>query len=127
MIAGTVVLLHGLNRTQLSMAPLALALRRHGYAVSNRYYHSRAATIEQHADELIKRLRRDARHASGTGPMHFVAHSMGCVVVRCALARCLGVTEESVGLSAKTGEGIGEVGHGRAVGCDAIVLLERVR
>jgi pimeloyl-ACP methyl ester carboxylesterase len=84
----TVVLLHGLNRTQLSMAPLALALRRRGHHVSNRYYHSRAATIEQHADCLLERLRRDAGTASQAGPVHFVAHSMGCLVVRAALARC---------------------------------------
>jgi pimeloyl-ACP methyl ester carboxylesterase len=86
--SGTVVLLHGLNRTQLSMAPLSLVLSRHGYAVSNRYYHSRAATIEQHADALLARLRRDAARAGAGAPMHFVAHSMGCIVVRCALARC---------------------------------------
>jgi pimeloyl-ACP methyl ester carboxylesterase len=86
-MAGAVVLLHGLNRTQLSMAPLALALRRHGYAVRNRYYHTRAATIEQHADALLERLRDDDA-SSGGGPVHFVAHSMGCIVVRCALARC---------------------------------------
>jgi pimeloyl-ACP methyl ester carboxylesterase len=89
---GTVVLLHGLNRTQLSMSRLALTLRRQGYAVCNRYYHARAATVEQHADALLARLRRAAPVAGDggvdSGPIHFVAHSMGCIVVRCALARC---------------------------------------
>ncbi|MHC5210798.1 MAG: esterase/lipase family protein [Planctomycetota bacterium] len=84
----TVVLLHGLNRTQLSMAPLALALRRQGYDVRNRYYHSRSATVEQHADALLERLRSDMPEDGDGGPVHFVAHSMGCIVVRCALSRC---------------------------------------
>jgi hypothetical protein len=89
-MSATVVLLHGLNRTQLSMATLALALRCDGYSVSNRYYHTRAASIEQHADALLERLARDGVGAGpGAAPVHFVAHSLGCIVVRCALRRCV--------------------------------------
>ncbi|HZL99496.1 MAG TPA: alpha/beta hydrolase, partial [Planctomycetota bacterium] len=82
---GTVVLLHGLNRTQLSMALLAWRLQRAGYATANLYYPSRSRTIEQHADRLLARL--SAGLAPPGGPLHFVAHSLGCLVVRCALAR----------------------------------------
>ena len=82
---GTVVLLHGLNRTQLSMAPLAFRLRRAGYATANLYYPSRSLTIEQHADRLLARLAGGL--APSSGPLHFVGHSLGCLVVRCALHR----------------------------------------
>lgn len=85
MTLGTVVLLHGLNRTQLSMAPLAFRLRRAGYATDNLYYPSRHLTIEQHADRLLLRLAGEL--APIEGPLHFVAHSLGCLVVRCALHR----------------------------------------
>ena len=84
---GTVVLLHGLNRTQLSMAPLAWRLRRAGYATSNLYYPSARATIEEHADRLLARLASELPAAEG--PLHFVGHSLGCLVVRCALHRGL--------------------------------------
>ena len=80
---GTVVLLHGLNRTQLSMAPLAYRLRRAGFGTANLYYPSARATIEEHADRLLARLAREL--PAGEGPLHFVGHSLGCLVVRCAL------------------------------------------
>ena len=82
---GSVVLLHGLNRTQLSMALLAWRLRRAGYATANLYYHSARRTIEEHADRLLARLGGEL--APLPRPLHFVAHSLGCVVVRCALHR----------------------------------------
>ena len=85
-LSGTVFLLHGLNRTQLSMARLAVGLRRRGLRVVNRYYHTRTHTLEEHADAFLRRLR--AAHGPEHGPFHFVGHSLGCIVVRCALFRC---------------------------------------
>ena len=82
---GTVILLHGLNRTQLSMLPLARALSRAGYRTSNRFYASRARSIADHADALLARLQRDFRPEDG--PFHFVGHSLGCIVTRAALLR----------------------------------------
>ena len=79
-------LLHGLNRTQLSMLRLAIALRRQGLAVVDRQYPSRSATLEEHADDFLQRLRRE--HDGAGGPFHFVGHSLGCIVLRCALSRC---------------------------------------
>jgi len=84
---GTVVLLHGLNRTQLSMAPLAWRLRRAGFDTANLYYPSARATIEEHAERLLARLVSEL--PTGEGPLHFVGHSLGCLVVRCALHRGL--------------------------------------
>ncbi len=83
---GTVVLLHGLNRTQLSMAPLAWRLRRAGYRTTNLYYPSRRRGIDEHAETLLARLRRE--HVADDGPFHFVGHSLGCIVTRAALQRC---------------------------------------
>jgi hypothetical protein len=68
------------------MARLAVSLRRRGLRVVNRYYHTRAATLEEHADEFLRRLR--AAHGAEQAPFHFVGHSLGCIVVRCALFRC---------------------------------------
>ena len=45
--------------------------------------------------------------------------------IRQALAATLGIGVEAVGVSAKRGEGLGDVGMGRAVRCDAVALLER--
>ncbi len=82
----TVFVLHGLNRTQLSMAWLAGRLRSAGYAVCNRHYATRSRTLEEHADMLLERVA--AEREPGGGAVHFVTHSLGGLVVRCALHRC---------------------------------------
>jgi len=46
--------------------------------------------------------------------------------IRAALAGVMGLPVEQVGLSAKRGEGLGPVGEGRAVECDAVALIERM-
>jgi 2-C-methyl-D-erythritol 4-phosphate cytidylyltransferase/2-C-methyl-D-erythritol 2,4-cyclodiphosphate synthase len=45
--------------------------------------------------------------------------------IRARLAHALRVAPSCVGLSAKRGEGLGEVGGGRAIRCDVVALLER--
>ena len=82
---GTLVLVHGLGRTAWSMAPLAWAARRRGYAVCNWGYRSRAGTIADHAAALSKRLAELA--ATSTGAIGLVTHSMGGIIVRAALQR----------------------------------------
>lgn len=47
--------------------------------------------------------------------------------VRAAVAAALGVDADAVGISAKRGEGMGPVGEGRAIVCDAVALLETRR
>jgi 2-C-methyl-D-erythritol 4-phosphate cytidylyltransferase/2-C-methyl-D-erythritol 2,4-cyclodiphosphate synthase len=47
------------------------------------------------------------------------------VRIRQAVADSLGISIEAVGLSAKRGEGLGDVGTCRAVRCDAVALLEQ--
>lgn len=81
---GAVVLLHGLGRTRRSMEPLARAARRRGYLAFNHAYPSRrhgvdalAAGVRQALWPALSRL---------PGPVHFVTHSLGGLLVRAALA-----------------------------------------
>ena len=45
--------------------------------------------------------------------------------IRANLARLLGVLPEAVNVKAKTGEQVGHIGRGEAIGCHAVVLIER--
>ena len=75
-----VVLLHGLARTARSMRKMATALEQGGYHMLNVDYPSREHSIEELAASVIPTAIRDC------GPdavkIHFVAHSLGAIVVR---------------------------------------------
>ncbi|MDH3636538.1 MAG: alpha/beta fold hydrolase [Gammaproteobacteria bacterium] len=77
--AETVILLHGLLRTDRSMRKLEKALQKHGYSVQNVSYGSTRKNIEALATEAIG-------SALATCPaghrVHFVTHSMGGILVR---------------------------------------------
>lgn len=75
-----VVLLHGLGRTSFSMRPLAKRLAQSGFTVFNLGYPSRAAPIAELASVVGEGLAA-CRHA-GFGPVHFVGHSLGGLLVR---------------------------------------------
>ena len=45
--------------------------------------------------------------------------------IRANLAALLGVSEEMVNVKAKTGEHVGAIGRGEAIGCQATVLITR--
>jgi pimeloyl-ACP methyl ester carboxylesterase len=75
-----VILLHGLNRTHTSMNLMADKLRtEQGFQTINFQYASSRRTVQDHADAL-------AGVIDGLGPdvteIHFVAHSLGNLVVR---------------------------------------------
>ena len=78
----TIVFLHGLGRTWLSMAWLASKARRRGYAVVNHGYRSRRHSIDEHAEQL----RILVRAITCTGQIHFITHSLGGIIVRAMLA-----------------------------------------
>lgn len=76
-----VVLLHGLCRTARSMRPMQRALEAAGFEVRNVDYRSREAPIEELSEQVVGRALTDCR-ARGAGVVHFVAHSLGGILVR---------------------------------------------
>ncbi|HEV3486296.1 MAG TPA: alpha/beta fold hydrolase, partial [Vicinamibacterales bacterium] len=74
---------HGLNRTALSMIPIAIAARRRGYRVINWHYPSKRRSVAQHADALAREV---APRLAGSPRVHFVTHSLGGIIVRQFLA-----------------------------------------
>lgn len=76
--APLVVLVHGMGRSPLSMIPLALYLERRGYRVLNFGYSSYGPGVSEIGERLSLRLQA----VQGTGPVHFVGHSLGNVVIR---------------------------------------------
>lgn len=77
---GTVVLLHGLGRSERSMRPLERALAAEGYRVVNLGYPSRDYTVGQLVDTLTAELVRCC--GSAGPPMDFVTHSLGGILLR---------------------------------------------
>lgn len=76
-----VILLHGLARTSKSMLPLEQALHAQHYRVVNVDYPSRAFTVEILAEKAIPPALVACRHPT-INKIHFVAHSLGGILVR---------------------------------------------
>ena len=80
----TVLLLHGLGRTPLSMLILKHRLQNAGYRVRLLGYASTEGQVADHSAWLKAEL--DARNWPTKGKIHFVTHSLGGIVVRKYLA-----------------------------------------
>ncbi len=72
------VILHGIGMNRLRMAYLDIALRIAGYDVLNIGYPSLKFSIEDCAKNVSRQIA--ARTKSSPAKVHFVAHSMGCLV-----------------------------------------------
>lgn len=73
-----VVLLHGLARTQYSMALMGQFLRLRGYHVVSPGYPSTQARVQVLAQDVLP----NAIARCGTRKVHFVTHSMGGILLR---------------------------------------------
>ncbi len=75
----TVVLLHGLARSDKAMNKMAKRLRAEGYTVINHDYPSTSAPIEKLTKQVFRELEPQIK---GVGTVHFVTHSMGGIILR---------------------------------------------
>jgi len=75
----TIVLLHGLGRTSLSMYLLKIQLENIGYTVVSKGYASTDGSIKEHADWLDKLINDCSRKSE---KIHFVTHSLGGIILR---------------------------------------------
>lgn len=78
-LADCVVLLHGLARTDASLAVMETVLRREGYRVVSRTYPSTEAPIPQLAQIAVP---DGIAGCNSARPIHFVTHSMGGILLR---------------------------------------------
>ncbi len=82
----TVILIHGWGVRAHSMSALAEMLHRSGYSVLNYDYPTSEKRIFHHAEIFLALFRREKL----SGRIHILTHSMGGLILRCALA---GMTE----------------------------------
>lgn len=77
-----VILLHGLWRGYHAMEPLARTLEREGFSTLNLPYPSTRRAIP----ELIKHIRQEVAKIADDKPVHFITHSLGCIIARAIFA-----------------------------------------
>ena len=81
----SVVLLHGIARSKRSMASLARRLEAEGYRVLNLDYPSRRLNTQELAEWIHPAVAEFVEQSDG--PVHFIGHSMGGLVINDYLPR----------------------------------------
>jgi pimeloyl-ACP methyl ester carboxylesterase len=81
---GQAFLVHGLMAHRLLMWPLQRRLNAQGFQAINWGYRSTTQSCTYHAVRLVERIKQQECEAAEL-PIHFVGHSMGCIVIRAAL------------------------------------------
>jgi triacylglycerol lipase len=76
-----VILLHGLGRTPLSMKRIEWTLQKQNYRVINVSYPSTRVSIQEAADSWLDDVLK-TRVTDSSAKIHFVAHSLGGIVLR---------------------------------------------
>ena len=89
----TAVLIHGWGVRGNAMAPLARYLNAAGFTVLNYDYPTSKAHIAEHGKRFLELFREE--HAPGK--IFFLTHSMGGLVLRCALSEMTGAECRSIG------------------------------
>src|SRR5947199_4463847 len=79
--ADYVILLHGLGRTPLSMKRIEWTLQKQNYRVINVSYPSTRISIQDAADHWLDDVLK-TRVIDSSAKIHFVAHSLGGIVLR---------------------------------------------
>ncbi len=74
----TVVLIHGLGRTQASMLPLSVRLERAGFRTSFAGYKWVQMTLDEGVRRVTRHIERVVRRYGG--PVHLVGHSLGGII-----------------------------------------------
>ena len=111
--ADCVVLIHGLNRSDLSFVVMQKILQRHGYKVVVQSYPSTEADLFVLAEQTLPR----AFDACEADTVHIVAHSMWAILVRIWLAQDrLDVPVDQAGLT-------GPAAQDRRVRLGRVVML----
>jgi triacylglycerol lipase len=77
------VVLHGIGMNTLRMSYIAHRLSRAGYSVQNIGYPSTKRTIESSAEFVADKLQQ---HSNQYDKIHYIAHSMGCLITMQILA-----------------------------------------
>ena len=102
-----VILLHGLGRTCASMARMQRELEAQGYAVRCWSYPSRRRRLIGHIDAFRTWLVDEKIK----GPVHFIGHSLGGIIIRGALAQEPPVKVGRIVMIAAPNQGAGVVSH----------------
>lgn len=80
----SLVCIHGILGAPWNLHLYAKNFSRQGFEVTNWGYPSREKNIEDHGADLARQLKKMAQDNPGK-PIHFLGHSMGCLVIRSAL------------------------------------------